>query len=119
LSSCPWSSAHSSDVHRAPVYWEEYPGQQLLIYEGVVRLLKTLPNSDDGAVIHDWLSGTRKWCLATLSMEPDREIGDLLTVFVKEMAKLIECGVLEQDTTYECAINFVKELQKRREALQP
>jgi hypothetical protein len=40
--------------------WEERLGQQLLIYEGIARLLKILPNSANGAVIHDWLLGTRK-----------------------------------------------------------
>jgi hypothetical protein len=50
---------------------------------------------------------------------PYRRIRDFLIVFVEEMAKLVERGVLVQDTTYERAINVVKELQKRRETLQP
>jgi hypothetical protein len=37
--------------------------------------------------------------------------------FIEEMEQLVKEGYLEQDETYENAINFVKELQKKRDAL--
>jgi len=50
---------------------------------------------------------------------PNMNIGDLLACFIEEMEKLVAVGVLERDMAYERAINFVKELQARREALHP
>ncbi len=79
--------------------------------EGVARLLKILPGSDDGQVTPNWLLGTRKWDL----IEEFR--GDLLTVFIEQVEELAEQGALKRDATYERAISFVEELRERREAL--
>ena len=93
-------------------------GQQQPNYEGLVQILKSLPKSGDDAVIHDWLLWSRKWSLA-MRHNPNMNIGDLLACFIEEMEKLVAVGVLERDMAYERAINFVKELQARREALHP
>jgi hypothetical protein len=92
-------------------------GQQQSNDEGIAKILKNLPNSDDGAVISEWLLGTRKWTPAVPGPTLE-EGGDLLVSFLEEVEKLVEQGTLERDTTYERAINCVKALQERREALQ-
>lgn len=84
--------------------------------EAIARLLGVLPSSDDGEIIPDWLSGTRAWTLGGY-YHWDRDIGDLLAVFVAKMEELAQKGVLERDTTYERAMSFLEELRQRRQAL--
>ena len=97
--------------------WNTYHSQPLPPYEGIAKILKTLPHSDDGEVLHDWLLGTRRWLLAW-GKEPKEDIGELLAVFAEDMERLVEGGELERDATYERAINFVRELRERRDARQ-
>ena len=86
--------------------------------EEFAKILKILPDSDDGEVAPHWLSGTRKWKLRW----PDginrfAHAIDLLDAFLWQMKILAEEGTLERNVTYQRAISFVEELRGRREAL--
>ncbi len=86
-------------------------------YESVNKLLEVLPDSDKGNVIPEWLLGTRDWII-NRGREHDERMGDLFVVFVDQMEELVKQGHLERNETYERAINFVRELQNRREILE-
>lgn len=94
----------------------EDPQSRQSPYESVNKLLEVLPDSDKGNVIPEWLLGTCDWTL-DLWGRPDMHIGDLFAVFINQMEELIKLGHLERNATYERAINFVRELQNRRDAL--
>jgi hypothetical protein len=80
---------------------------------GLSELFKILPNSGNGEIDQELLIGTCKW----QNIYFDSKCQDLLMKFIEEMEQLVKEGYLEQDETYENAINFVKELQKKRDAL--
>jgi hypothetical protein len=94
----------------------EDPRPSQSTYESVNKLLQVLPDSDKGDVIPEWLLGTRDWVLGR-GREYKEHIGDLFAVFVDQMEELVKQGHLERNATYERAIEFVRELQNRREAL--
>jgi hypothetical protein len=85
-------------------------------YESINKLLEVLPDSDKGDVIPELLLGTRDWILGW-GTKPHEHIRDIFAVFVDQMEALVKQGHIERNVTYERAINFVRELQKRREAL--
>jgi hypothetical protein len=91
----------------------EDPHTSQSTYESVNKLLEILPDSDKGDVIPEWLLGTRDWVLD----ERDESRVDLFAVFVDQMEELVKQGHLERNVTYERAIQFVRELQNRRDAL--
>jgi len=88
--------------------------QSHLPFEKLNRLLEVLPDSDKGDVIPEWLLGTRNWVF-----DNHRKVKgiDLLAQFVDQMEKLVKQGDIERNATYERGIKFVRELQKRRDAL--
>jgi hypothetical protein len=94
----------------------EGPEPSQSTYENVTKLLEVLPDSDKGDVIPEWLLGTRKWVLGR-GRSFQEPIGDLLAVFVDQMEELVKQGHIERNVTYERAIQFVRELQNRRDAL--
>jgi hypothetical protein len=94
----------------------EDPQPSQSTYESVNKLLEVLPDSDKGDVIPEWLLGTRDWLLGW-GRRPHDKIGDLFAVFVDQMEELVKQGHLERNVTYERAIEFVRELQNRRDAL--
>ena len=78
-----------------------------------VNILRVLPNSGDSEIIQDLLLGTYKW----QDVDSYDSAKDLLIAFIELSEGLVEEGLLEQDSLYERAINFVKELQKYRDSL--
>ncbi len=96
--------------------YEDLPMDQST-YKNVNKLLEILPDSNKGHVIPEWLVGTRDWILGW-GRTHDDHIGDLFAVFVDQMEELAKQGHIERNVAYECAIDFVRELQKRREALE-
>lgn len=88
-------------------------------YGAVVRLLEVMPSSDDGEVSEYWLEGTADWTLMLLGSgkDPEVNIGDLLTIFVERVEELVLQGTCKADAIVEHAIDFVEELQERRDAL--
>ena len=94
----------------------EDPQPSRAVYESVNKLLKILPDSDKGEVIPEWLLGSRDWKLG-FRRRSDEHIRDLFAVFIDHMEELVRQGRLERNVTYKRAINFVQELEKRREAL--
>jgi hypothetical protein len=82
--------------------------------EAIGLVLQMLPYSS-GKVVPEWLAWTHEWVLADFGR--NRKTIDLLQSFVTEMKKLVEQGHLSKDATLDRAIEFVQELQKRREAL--
>jgi NACHT domain len=85
--------------------------------EHVTAILEVLPGSDDNEVTPDWLLGTRDWALG-LGRKYNDNIGDLLSAFIENIAKLSEQGLIERDATYERAVEFVESLKRRRETLE-
>lgn len=83
----------------------------------ITNILEILPGSDKGNIVVEWLSGTCDWVLGR-GKEHDQYIGDLLAVFMEEMEKLVQEGHIGCNETYERAIQFVQELQRRRDALE-
>lgn len=81
-------------------------------YSSFAKILKILPNSDDGEVIQEWLVGTCEW----VGID-DGTPEDLLTTFTEQVEELVKQGKLRQDEVYQRAINFVEELRERREAI--
>ena len=79
----------------------------------ILALLQYLPGSDDGEVMPEWLTGTHDWYLGWVG----RSVGDLLSTFLREIEKVAEQKIIERDAAYVQAVNFVKELQERRDAL--
>jgi hypothetical protein len=94
--------------------------RQQIAHESLRRILKVLPDSDKREVIPDWLWGTREWVMEHWMMGQNQGRGfdgDLLASFIEEVKELAVRGVIEEDTPYEHAMNFVHRLRERREAL--
>ena len=77
-----------------------------------VEVLKILSNSNDDETIEELLLDTREWANIR-----NKEGQDLLINFIKEAENLVEIGILKKDIIYERAINYVSDLQQRRDAL--
>ncbi|WP_235006745.1 NACHT domain-containing protein, partial [Calothrix rhizosoleniae] len=90
-----------------------FPTKQKLNYESLDKILKLLPNSNDGKILTEWLAGTREWVNPAIDNNTD-----LLNAFTEKMAELVQQSLIKQDAVYENAINFVEELRKQREALE-
>jgi hypothetical protein len=82
---------------------------------GITRLLELLPDSDGGQAASDWLPRTRDWVLGR-GASYEESIGDLLSVFVQEMERLAEKGMLKRDPTFQRAMRYVEGMRQRREA---
>lgn len=89
-----------------------------LLYDNIEAILQILSNSDKENIASDWLLGTRNWEILTRGKTSEEEIGDLLEEFVHAMDKLVEEGYIKRNDDYEDAIQYVKDLQKRRYTLE-
>ncbi|HEY9694413.1 MAG TPA: NACHT domain-containing protein [Oculatellaceae cyanobacterium] len=77
------------------------------------NLLKVLPNSGDGEIDQELLLGTCEW-----ENFPSFDSGeDLLIAFTERAQELVKNGLLEKNSIYERAINFINELQKYRDSI--
>lgn len=92
---------------------DKFYSRQKSNYDNYPTILKILSNSDSSEVMQDWLVGTREW----QGVFSDKPTEDLLTVFTQRMKRFVSQGALNRDAVYERAINFVEELQERREAI--
>lgn len=98
--------------------FEEKPRIELQqSYAGFVEILRVLPDSDDGEIIEDLLLGTCEWATYPFHHDDKKPTNDLLITFTEKAEELVEKGLLEKNSIYERAINFVAKLREYRDSL--
>ena len=89
-----------------------------LLYDNIEALFQILSNSDKEDIEPDWLLGTRSWTTYGGRRRRYEDEGDLLESFIIEAEKFVEEGYIKRNDHYEGTLQYVKELQKRRDFLE-
>ncbi len=87
------------------------PDRELTAY------VQVLSNSNGGKILPEWLAGTDNWDHNFFKAENYRFTSDLLADYMSNMKKWVEAGYIEKNADYERAVEFVRELKERREAI--